>query len=80
MKIPRDISSKDLIESLKTLGYEITRQKGSHIRMTTTQNGIHHETIPSHHPLKVGTLQAILKSIARHHNLSVQELIKKLKL
>jgi len=80
LKLPRDISSEDLIISLKRLGYEVTRQKGSHMRITTIQNGIHHETIPRHHPLKIGTLQSILKSIARHHNLTSKELIQKLDL
>lgn len=35
MKLPRDLSSDDLIKRLSVLGYEITRQTGSHIRLTT---------------------------------------------
>ncbi|WP_205760905.1 type II toxin-antitoxin system HicA family toxin [Luteolibacter luteus] len=56
MKLPRDIDGAALIRALKPLGYEITRQKGSHVRVTTSQNGEHHETIPLHQPLKTGTL------------------------
>ena len=43
MKLPRDVSGTDLIKALKKLGYTITRQKGSHVRITTQSNGEHHE-------------------------------------
>ena len=66
MKLPRDISGADLAKSLRRLGYEIDRQSGSHIRLTTQQRGEHHVTIPAHDPLKIGTLNAILRDIAEH--------------
>ncbi len=75
MKLPRDVSAKELIFSLRKLGYAVTRQKGSHMRITTQQNGEHHETIPDHNPIKVSTLASILKSISTHHNLSLEELL-----
>ena len=75
MKIPRDLTGKDLIRSLKKLGYLPTRQSGSHIRLSTMVNGEHHITIPNHSPLKVGTLSAILNDIATHHGLNKAELI-----
>lgn len=60
MKLPRDISSKDLIKILLKIGYIETRQKGSHIRLTRTlNNSIHHITIPNHDPIKLGTLNSI---------------------
>ena len=66
MRLPRNLGSDDLIALLHRYGYEATRQTGSHIRLTTTQNGVHHVTIPRHNPLRVGTLQSILKDIAEH--------------
>lgn len=45
MRIPRDISSVELISLLKKFGYQISRQKGSHIRLTTFLEGEHHITI-----------------------------------
>mgnify|MGYP001586639809 CR=1 FL=1 len=48
MKIPRDLSGQDLVKALKKLGYIPTRQTGSHIRITTLDNGEHHVTIPNH--------------------------------
>ena len=75
MKTPRNISAKDLIKKLEHLNYQITRQVGSHIRLTTTLNGTHHITIPNHSPIKIGTLSSIIKDIATHHKISKQELI-----
>ncbi len=37
------------------MGYEIVRQKGSHIRLSkNTENGIHNITIPNHEELAKG--------------------------
>lgn len=74
-KIPRDLSGKALVQKLKTLGYQQTRQIGSHIRLTTEENGTHHITIPEHNPLKLGTLSNILKEVASHFKISKEELI-----
>lgn len=78
MKIPRDISGQDLIKYLRPLGYIVTRQSGSHIRLTTEQGGQHHITIPNHNPIKIGTLSAILSDVAQHFNLSREELAERL--
>jgi predicted RNA binding protein YcfA (HicA-like mRNA interferase family) len=48
MKLPRDVSGDDLAKALQTFGYQITRQAGSHLRLTTTEGGEHHVTIPRH--------------------------------
>jgi predicted RNA binding protein YcfA (HicA-like mRNA interferase family) len=78
MKLPRDISASDLIKYLKRFGYEPTRQTGSHIRLSTIEFGQHHITIPNHNPIKVGTLSAILSSIAEHRGITKDELITQL--
>ena len=81
MKIPRDISASELIRALRVFGYESVRQDGSHIRLTTTLGGTHHLTIPNHRPLKTGTLLGgVLKTVADHHKLTVDELLAKLEL
>ncbi len=64
--------------ALRRLGYQATRQRGSHVRVTTQVNGEHHEVIPRHQPLRVKTLSSILKSIAAHHELTVEELLEQL--
>jgi len=78
MRLPRDEDGISLTKRLEKLGYSITRQTGSHIRMTSLVNGEHHITIPAHKPLKIGTLNSILVNISGHFNLSKDELINKL--
>lgn len=78
MKLPRDLSGEDLVKALKSLGYQVTHQTGSHIRLTTTEKGEHHLTIPAHNPLKIGTLNAILKDVANHFKLTKEEIFKQL--
>ncbi len=48
--------------------------------MTTQINGEHHEVIPQHNPIRTKTLSSILKSVARHHGMSVEEPLNVLKL
>jgi predicted RNA binding protein YcfA (HicA-like mRNA interferase family) len=80
MRLPRDISGPQLVKALSVLGYEATRQKGSHIRITTQRDGENHEVIPFHHPIKTGTLSSILKRISAHHGVSVDNLLRMLDL
>ena len=80
MRLPRDIDGPRLVKALSALGYDPTRQKGSHIRVTTQRDGENHEVIPYHHPIKTGTLASILKRIAAHHRLTVDDLLKMLDL
>ena len=55
MKIPQNVKGKELIKRLQILGYEVTRQVGSHVRLSTEKDGKHSITIPNHNPIKVGT-------------------------
>ena len=75
MRLPRDLSGPDLAKVLTRLGYEVTRQTGSHLRLTTLQKGEHHLTIPRHKSLRVGTLAAIIGAVAHHFGTSRQELL-----
>lgn len=75
MKIPRNLSGKELIKILEKFGYEITRQKGSHVRLTNSKSGLH-ITIPLHNPLKLGTLSAILNDASEQLNIPKEEILK----
>ena len=46
--------------------------------MTTQVGGQHHEAVPMHNPIKIKNLSGILKSVAAHHDLSVEELLERL--
>jgi predicted RNA binding protein YcfA (HicA-like mRNA interferase family) len=78
MRLPRDITGDDLAKALRVLGYETTRQTGSHMRLTTSQNGEHHVTVPRHNPLRVGTLGGILSDVAAHFSTSRDEIADRL--
>ncbi len=78
MRLPRDLSGTDLARALGKLGYEATRQTGSHMRLTTQENGEHHITIPRHDPLRVGTLSAILSDVAGHFGTNRDEIVRRL--
>jgi predicted RNA binding protein YcfA (HicA-like mRNA interferase family) len=79
MKLPRDMGGEELAALLGRYGYKITRQTGSHMRLTSTSKGFeHHLTIPQHKPLRVGTLSSIVDEIAAYLEIERQELVKEL--
>ena len=79
MKMPRNLSGAQLIRALERLGYQPTRQSGSHVRLTCASLEEHHHlTIPLHDPLRIGTLAAILADVAAHHRLTRDVLIVRL--
>lgn len=78
MRFPRDLGGAELIAALQRVGYEVTRQKGSHVRLTTQRNGEHHVTIPLHRPLRVGTLAGIIADVAEHLEIDREQLLRQL--
>ena len=66
MKLPRDLGGTEVAKALARYGYRVTRQTGSHLRLTTQLGGEHHVTIPAHSALRLGTLSAILNEVAQH--------------
>jgi predicted RNA binding protein YcfA (HicA-like mRNA interferase family) len=78
MRLPRDLGGIELAKKLEKNGYQITRQTGSHFRLTTQMKGEHHITIPQHKEIRVGTLKAILVDVADHIGIDQQELMETL--
>jgi predicted RNA binding protein YcfA (HicA-like mRNA interferase family) len=78
VRLPRSLSGPELAKALQRLGYKITRQTGSHMRLTTTMNGRHRVTVPNHSPLRIGTLSSILADIAVHHKMTREHLLGRL--
>ena len=79
MKLPRDMGGEELAALLGKYGYKITRQTGSHMRLTSTSKGFeHHITIPEHKPLRVGTLGSIVNEIAAYLEIKRQKLVEEL--
>ncbi len=78
-KLPA-ISGKQLILSLNKLGYQVVRQRGSHVRLEKATNaGVHKLTVPNHHSIARGTLHDILTKVSLWNQVSKEELIENLK-
>ena len=79
MKLPRDLDGKKLAALLRPYGYQITRQTGSHMRLTSAlKGGEHHVTIPAHKELSVGTLHSILREIASYLQMELASFLNEL--
>ncbi len=64
---------------MRKLGYEIIRQKGSHVRLRKiTEAGEHHITVPKHPEMAKGTLNDILSKVSIWNNISKEKLIEML--
>lgn len=46
MKLPRNLTGAQFIKVLEKLGYQATRQAGSHVRLTCPLPKKHHLTVP----------------------------------
>ena len=77
-KLP-SVSSKKILSLFKKNGYEIVRQKGSHIRLEkVTPVGTHKITIPNHDPIAKGTLNDILNKLSVWNQIPKKNLIEEL--
>jgi predicted RNA binding protein YcfA (HicA-like mRNA interferase family) len=64
---------------LEPYGYRVTRQVGSHLRLTSTARGReHHITVPAHMALRAGTLSGILSEVASNLEIDRNQLAIKL--
>ncbi|MCD6573459.1 MAG: type II toxin-antitoxin system HicA family toxin [Thermoplasmata archaeon] len=73
------VSGEQVIKLLRKLGYEIIRQKGSHVRLRKiTEAGEHNITVPKHPEVAKGTLNDILTKVSIWNNISKEKLIEML--
>lgn len=68
VRLPRDLSGRELAHALRRYGYAVTRETGSHMRLTTRRGGEHHVTVPDHASLRIGTLAGILADVRISQN------------
>jgi predicted RNA binding protein YcfA (HicA-like mRNA interferase family) len=57
MKLPRDLSGAAVVKALRRLGFEFSRQTGSHIIL---RKGGRTVVVPAHKAIKPGTLKGLL--------------------
>jgi len=56
-KLPH-VSGREAVCALQKLGFEVSRQKGSHIVMKRGSDGC---VVPNHQEIKTGTLAGVLR-------------------
>ena len=80
MRMPRDLSGTELVVLLRRrYGYNLVRQRGSHMRLVSTFMGYPHFVgVPHHNPLRVGTLDGILEDVAEYLEIGQAELMQEL--
>ena len=79
MKLPRDVSGRDLVKVLvRDWGYRQVHQVGSHIILQTDTPQPHRLSIPDHSPLRLGTFNAILRAVAAAKRVSKDDLLRSL--
>jgi predicted RNA binding protein YcfA (HicA-like mRNA interferase family) len=65
MKLPRDLSGAHLVTVLcRDFGYHKVHQVGCHVILDTAEPRAHRLAVPDHNPLRLGTLNAILRAVA----------------
>jgi predicted RNA binding protein YcfA (HicA-like mRNA interferase family) len=70
------ISGREFIRLLHSLGYETVRQRGSHVRLRkATPIGEHNLTVPDHKTLAKGRLNDLLTHGSLWNGISKEELI-----
>ena len=76
MKIPRDLSGAQLVKVLcRDWGYRVIHQEGSHIILQTETPSHQRLSVPNHNPLRVGTLNGIVRVVSAHNGMERQQLL-----
>ena len=80
MKVPRDLSGTQLVKVLcRDWGYHQVHQAGSHIILETEVPWHQRLAVPNHDPLRVGTLNAIVRAVASHKSTDRQAVLDSLR-
>jgi predicted RNA binding protein YcfA (HicA-like mRNA interferase family) len=74
--VPRDLNGAELIKLLcKHHDYRRVNQEGSHVILETDSPRHQRLAIPDHSPLRVGTLNAILRAVAGLKGLEKEDIL-----
>ncbi len=67
MKVPRDLSGAQLVKILcRDWDYRVIHQEGSHIILQTDAPSHQRLAVPNHNPVRVGTLNGIIRAVCQH--------------
>ena len=79
MKLPRDLSGADLCQVLcKHFDYRRVHKEGSHIILQTETPAHHRLSVPDHHPLRIGTLNAIVRAVAAVKGIEKEDVLNRI--
>jgi len=79
VKLPRDLSGAELIACLcRKWDYTQVHQTGSHVILETEIPSHQRIAVPDHSPLRVGTLNSILRAVAAHKGVRKEAIISSL--
>ena len=74
------VSGESVIKLLQSLGYEVIRQRGSHVRLRkVTPAGEHNITVPMHKALAKGTLNDIVTRVGLWNGIPREDLNRRLR-
>jgi predicted RNA binding protein YcfA (HicA-like mRNA interferase family) len=76
MKLPRDISGRELVRALvRHWAYRQVNQVGSHIILQTEEPEHHRISVPDHSPLRLGTFNGILRAVAQAKRVTREDIL-----
>ena len=75
MRIPRDVSGASRGPVVPAMADSKVHQAGSHIILETSEPTHHRIAVPDHHPLRLGTLNSILRAVAGHKGVPREAII-----
>ena len=79
MKLPRDLAGRAPVKVLcRDWGYRVVHQEGSHIILDTEESSHQRIPVPDHNPIRIGTLNTILRLISRHKGVERDEILRSL--
>jgi predicted RNA binding protein YcfA (HicA-like mRNA interferase family) len=79
MRLPRDLDGAELVRILcKQYGYRQVNREGSHIILQVETPRHHRLAVPDHHPLRLGTLNAILRAVAAAQGVEKEDIMRRL--
>ena len=76
MKLPRNLTGRALVQALcRDWDYHVVHQVGSHIILDTETPSHQRIPVPDHTPLRIGTLNAILRLVAEHKGVDKADIV-----
>ena len=78
MKTPRDLSGRELVKILcRQWDYVELKQEGSHIILQTETPSRQRIPVPDHNPLRLGTLNSILRFVSQHKGVGKEDVLRR---